>query len=389
MNASPDETIFHLYQICAALERRYPGNRDPFRILARLMEESGELADQVHLFENIGRKRQAGRQPDEQELVKEIKQVLVAALDIARYYGIEQQLAQNIHENYLRALAEGLVAAPETPPGRAMHPDQPARIAIQGLAYDAGSSYQRGPALAPPLIRQALYSGSANLWSENGTDLAAPGLIADQGDLAPSPGQDYFDQVTQATAGLLAQGLRLLSLGGDHSVTFPVVRALAAQSSRLSILHFDAHPDLYDEYEGNPHSHACPFARIMEAGLAQRLVQIGIRTLNGHQRQQAQRFGVEIIAMPEWRDDLRFEFDTPLYISFDMDCLDPAFAPGVSHWEPGGFSTRQVLRVIQTLRAPTIAGADLVEFNPQVEAGRTAMTAAKVLKELAAKMLAR
>ena len=124
----------------------------------------------------------------------------------------------------------------------------------------------------------------------------------------------------------------------------------------------------------------------MEAGLVERLVQVGIRTITGHQRQQADKFGVEIIEMKDWRDDLIFAFDTPLYISFDMDCLDPAFAPGISHWEPGGFSTRQVLRVIQSLSAP-IAGADIVEFNPRVEARITAMTAAKVFKELAAKIL--
>ncbi len=124
----------------------------------------------------------------------------------------------------------------------------------------------------------------------------------------------------------------------------------------------------------------------MEAGLVERLVQIGIRTMVGHQREQAKKFGVEVVEMKDWRDDLTFSFDTPLYISFDMDCLDPAFAPGVSHWEPGGFSTRQVLRVIQSLRDP-IVGADIVEFNPRVEAHITAMTAAKVFKEIAAKML--
>ena len=124
----------------------------------------------------------------------------------------------------------------------------------------------------------------------------------------------------------------------------------------------------------------------MESGLVYRLVQIGVRTVNGHQREQADKFGVEIIEMRYWRDGLTFDFDTPLYISFDMDCLDPAFAPGVSHWEPGGFSTRQVLSVIQSLHAPLI-GADIVEFNPRVEAPITAMVAAKVFKEIAAKML--
>jgi agmatinase len=261
-----------------------------------------------------------------------------------------------------------------------------ARIGVLGIAYDEHSSYQRGPADAPPLIRLALNSGSANLWSENGTDLGAEGILVDVGDISISPDQDMFTEIEGATRRLLEHRLCPLVLGGDHTVTVPIIKAMLAHHPRLSILHFDAHPDLYDHFEGDSLSHACTFARIMEMGLVERLVQIGIRTANGQQREQAERFGVEVIEMKDWHDNLRFEFATPLYISFDMDCLDPAFAPGVSHWEPGGLSTRQVLGVLRSLRAP-IVGADLVEFNPRVEAGITAMTAAKVFKEIAAKML--
>lgn len=102
--------IEKLYKICEALENRFPNNRDPFRILARLMEESGELADQVHLFENVGRKQASGRVPDKMELAKEIKQVMLAALDMARCYGVEEQLARSVDESYKRAVAEGLIA---------------------------------------------------------------------------------------------------------------------------------------------------------------------------------------------------------------------------------------------------------------------------------------
>jgi arginase family enzyme len=152
-------------------------------------------------------------------------------------------------------------------------------------------------------------------------------------------------------------------------------------------LHFDAHPDLYDEFLGNRHSHASPFARIMEEGLAKRLVQVGIRTVNGHQREQAERFGVEFVEMRNWRDDLTLDFDSPVYISFDLDALDPAFAPGVSHREPGGLSTRQAIGVIQRLRAKVV-GADIVEFNPRMDPAQiTAVVCAKLLKEIAAKML--
>jgi arginase family enzyme len=132
---------------------------------------------------------------------------------------------------------------------------------------------------------------------------------------------------------------------------------MARSHPALSILHFDAHPDLYDDFRGNPHSHASPFARIMETKLAQRLVQVGIRNMNGHQREQAERFGVEVIEMKNLQDGLELQFDTPVYVSVDMDGLDPAFAPGVSHREPGGLTTRQVIEIIQSIGTPVV-GAD-------------------------------
>ena len=145
-------------------------------------------------------------------------------------------------------------------------------------------------------------------------------------------------------------------------------------------------PHLYDEFQGSRLSHACPFARIMEEGLVERLVQVGIRTATGHQRQQMERFGVEVVEARHFRDDLRFEFKTPVYLSFDVDVLDPAFAPGVSHREPGGLSTRQALNLIQRIYADVV-GADIVEFNPRMDpTGVTAMVCAKVLKEISAQM---
>jgi NTP pyrophosphatase (non-canonical NTP hydrolase) len=101
--------IRKLYKICEALEKRFPGKRDPFRILARLMEESGELADQVHLRESVGRKREGGRKPEDMELAKEIQDVMTAVLDIARYYGIEEKLELRINTGYERAVNEGLI----------------------------------------------------------------------------------------------------------------------------------------------------------------------------------------------------------------------------------------------------------------------------------------
>jgi arginase len=155
----------------------------------------------------------------------------------------------------------------------------------------------------------------------------------------------------------------------------------------LSILHFDAHPDLYDEYQGNPFSHACPLARILESGLAHRVVQIGIRASNREQRERQERFGVEVYEMKNWRGPVELEFDSPLYITVDLDGLDPAFAPGVSHHEPGGLSTRDLINTIQAVRAE-IVGADIVELNPDRDPlGITAMVCAKLIKEIAAKIL--
>jgi len=257
------------------------------------------------------------------------------------------------------------------------------RIGLIGFCSDKNSSFLRGAAEAPPLIREALYCDASNLWSEAGIDLGREDVFFEAGDLTTDEPKAIEDSVSA----LLVQGLCPLVLGGDHSITYPVVKAVARAHPALSILHFDAHPDLYDDFRGNPHSHASPFARIMEAKLAQRLVQVGIRTMNGHQRQQAERFGVEVIEMKDLKDGLVLQFDTPVYVSVDMDALDPAFAPGVSHREPGGLTTRQVIEIIQSIGVPVV-GADIVEFNPKMDpSGMTAVVCAKILKELAARML--
>lgn len=255
------------------------------------------------------------------------------------------------------------------------------RVAVAGIPYDANASFLRGPAKAPSKIREAFHSDSANYYAESGRDLKSDSSWTDTGDMDVS-GEEAFDTISAKAQQLARQFDKTLFLGGDHSVTFPLVRGLHAAGRNLSILHIDAHPDLYDDFEGNPHSHASPFARILEKGLAKRLVQIGIRTLNKHQREQAKRFGVEIIEMKYWRDDHKFNFEGPVYLSLDIDAIDPAYAPGVSHHEPGGFTTRQVLHILQTLKAEVV-GADLVEFNPDRDpSGITAMLAGKLYKEM-------
>jgi agmatinase len=262
-----------------------------------------------------------------------------------------------------------------------------AKLALIGIRYDENSSFMKGAADAPPQIRAAFRSEASNLWSETGVDLSSETTFFDAGDIEVVSGTEMFSLIEESVHTLLNDDLAPICLGGDHSITYPIMKAFARKYDNLAVLHFDAHPDLYEDFQGNRYSHASPFARIMEEGLAKRLVQVGIRTINPHQREQARKFGAEIVEMKDWQNDLKLEFNAPLYISFDVDALDPAFAPGVSHREPGGLSTRQAIHVIQNLRA-NVVGADIVEFNPRMDPLHiTGTVCAKLLKEIAARML--
>jgi agmatinase len=255
-------------------------------------------------------------------------------------------------------------------------------IAVVGVPFDEFSSFLHGPEKAPSLIRAAYHSDSANYFTESGIDLKNHSHVKDAGDLHLPSGKEAIDAIESGIQQLLISNEKILSLGGDHSVTYPIVKAISRKYGKLNILHLDAHPDLYDHFEGNKFSHACPFARIMEEGLASRLVQVGIRTMNAHQREQADRFGVEVLEMKNWQEINKIKFDGPVYISLDIDAIDPAFAPGVSHHEPGGFTSRELISILQNINGNVI-GADLVEFNPTRDAsGITAMLAAKLYKEL-------
>lgn len=256
-------------------------------------------------------------------------------------------------------------------------------IRLLGLPTDINSSFERGAAAAPAAIRGALYSDRGNGASESGLELGIDIHLVDCGDLPLTETDIVRDDAIIVEA--VSKDVPLL-LGGDHSVTYPVVAALAARHGPLTILHFDAHPDLYADFEGNPRSHASPFARILEGGHARRIVQVGIRTLNRHCREQADRYGVEILPMAEFHHALVPVLDGPLYVSVDLDGIDPSEAPGVAHPEPGGLRAREVLAAIhkQTAR---IVGADIVELNPARDLnGLTAILAAKLVRELAARI---
>ena len=263
----------------------------------------------------------------------------------------------------------------------------PDSVVIVGVPCDDFSSFLKGPAKAPPLIRERLNDGSSNLFAENGVDLDGHPRLFDFGDLTLPAGEAAIRETERTVRQLASRGARILALGGDHAITYPVVSALSRYHSDLTVFHLDAHPDLYESYGGSRLSHACPFARIMETGRVKRLVQVGVRGMNDLQRSQVEKYDVTCIEMKHLHTDTPIHLDGPVYLSLDMDVLDPAFAPGVSHHEPGGMSSRDVIRLIQSIEG-LIVGADIVEYNPDRDVNEmTAAVAAKFLKELAGIML--
>ncbi|XP_023548510.1 arginase 1, mitochondrial [Cucurbita pepo subsp. pepo] len=278
-----------------------------------------------------------------------------------------------------------------------------ASASLLGVPLGHNSSFLQGPAFAPPRIREAIWCGSTNPTTEEGKELTDPRVLTDVGDV---PVQEIRDcgvdderlmKVVSESVKLVMEEdpLRPLVLGGDHSISYPVIRAVSEKlGGQVDILHLDAHPDNYNAYEGNYFSHASSFARIMEGGYARRLLQVGIRSISQEGREQCKRFGVELYEMRNFSRDREYLENLKLgegvkgvYVSIDLDSLDPAFAPGVSHIEPGGLSFRDVLNIIHNLKGD-IVGADVVEFNPQRDTidGMTAMVAAKLVRELTAKI---
>lgn len=259
-------------------------------------------------------------------------------------------------------------------------------IALLGSPIDVYSSHLRGAAEAPELIRKALFSDASNSYTEHGIDIAEPGLLDDRGDSILEEGDDPWPRIEVEVDSIIASDARPLLLGGDHSVTHPILRSVRRHHLRLALLHIDAHPDLYEDYGGNPRSHASPIARILEDNLADRVVQLGIRASTKHQREQVARYGVEVFEMKDLRTIPRLIFSEPVYVTIDIDALDPAFAPGVSHQVPGGLTTREVISIIHAIDG-NIIGADVVEYNPREDLkGMTAQVAAKLAKELIGRM---
>ncbi len=257
-------------------------------------------------------------------------------------------------------------------------------ITLLGFSWDASSSYARGAAHGPAVIRSILGSEASSPYSISGVDYRA--VISDYDfQSLPETGDAARAAITERAAAALQIG-KPLSIGGDHSVTYPILRAMRDAHGPVNILHIDAHTDLYDAFDGDRFSHASPFARAIEDGCVNELIQVGLRSIGPEQRAFGENHGVIMLGADE-QDAIPFDrLVDPLYVSIDLDGLDPAFAPGVSHPEPGGLSSREVLAILKKLPASP-AGADIVEYNPERDLNQlTAHLAARLIKELAALM---
>lgn len=233
------------------------------------------------------------------------------------------------------------------------------------------------------MIRSVLFSEASSPYSFSGVDIRQAIAEFDFADL-PAEGDAARDAIKARVADVLKSGCVPLSLGGDHSITYPILQAMHAVHGALNILHIDAHPDLYPEFDGDPYSHASPFYRAVDDGLIGALVQVGLRSISPGNRAFGDANGVHMLGADEIDKIPYGELAAPLYISIDLDGFDPAFAPGVSHPEPGGLSAREVFSMLKRLNAP-IVGADIVELNPERDLNMlTAHLAARLVKELAA-----
>ena len=269
---------------------------------------------------------------------------------------------------------------------------------VYGIPFDTATSYRTGPRFGPEAIRSA----SALLRPYNpalGVDVVDALSIVDYGDLPVSPGdtERTYGQVEEALAPVVEAGTFAAALGGDHSITLAELRALAKRHGPLALVQLDSHTDTWEQYFGQRHFHGTTFKRAVEEGVldAQASVQAGMRgSLYGAgDLQGARDLGFTVLTSDELRELgpqrygelVRTKVRTrPVFVSFDIDFLDPAFAPGTGTPEIGGFSTADALAFVRALRGVQPAGCDVVEVSPPYDGPGmvTALAAANVLYEL-------
>jgi agmatinase len=276
-----------------------------------------------------------------------------------------------------------------------------ADIAVVGVPFDSGVSYRPGARFGPSHIREA----SRLLRPYNPAQNVEPfssQQIADAGDISANPFNilEAVDQIEQGATELSSGGARLVTLGGDHTIALPLLRVVAKKHGPVAVLHFDAHLDTWDTYFGAPITHGTPFRRASEEGLIDLTASTHVGTrgpLYGPEdlRDDA-RLGFAIISSPEIETEglpraiermLARLGDRPVYISVDVDVLDPAHAPGTGTPEAGGMTSRELLAMIRALRSVNLVGADIVEVAPAYDhAQLTAIAASHIAYEIISAM---
>jgi len=270
-------------------------------------------------------------------------------------------------------------------------------VAVVGVPFDSGTSYRPGARFGPAAVRQG--SRLLRPWHP-GLQVAPFGAqqVADAGDIACNPFdiKEAMDQIEAATAGLLAGATHLLAIGGDHTIAYPLLRVARQRFGPVALVHFDAHLDTWQTYFGAPLTHGTPFRRAAEEGLfsQEHSMHVGIRGplyAPGDLEEDAELGFAVVRAMDIERIGIdgvvgairQRAGDQPLYISIDIDVLDPAYAPGTGTPEAGGFTSREVLGILRGLAGMRLVGADVVEVAPAYDhAEMTAVAAAHIGYEL-------
>jgi agmatinase len=272
-----------------------------------------------------------------------------------------------------------------------------ADVAVLGVPFDSGVSYRPGARFGPGHIR-----ASSKLLRPYNPALAVEPFgqhqVADAGDVAVNPFDlgEAIAQIQAASDDVRADGAKLLTIGGDHTIALPLLRSLARDHGKIAVLHFDAHLDTWDTYFGAPYTHGTPFRRASEEGLLdlERCLHMGTRgpLYSGQDLEDDHLLGFQVIRSDDYQSDgvasivnrMRSRLgDAPVYVSIDIDVLDPAHAPGTGTPEAGGLTSRELLNTLRSLVGLNIIGADIVEVSPPYDhAEITGIAAAHVAYEL-------
>src|SRR5215467_1767741 len=270
-------------------------------------------------------------------------------------------------------------------------------IAIVGIPFDGGTTYRPGPRFGPRGVRNQ--SAIIRPWNPVlNVNPFKKYRVADFGDLPVNPLsiEDTFSRIERGLATVVAGGARTLCVGGDHSISLPILRAVCKNHrGPISLIQFDAHNDLWDEYFGSKYSHGTPFRRAFEEGLLKDggVLQVGLRgqVYGEDDFDFAHKHKVRMVTAEEFHEKgmsivqshLRAFLGKPVYVTLDIDAVDPAFAPGTGTPQVGGLTSIQILTLVRALRGLDIVGCDLVEVSPPYDTGEiTSLLAANLLFEL-------